>query len=57
MPCSAESDRRGGMPVEIPDFTRGAWKTAKPVTISSVDLEKMGYERKDVKKDAAQLHA
>ena len=57
VPCSAESDRQGGMPVEIPDFTRGAWKTAKPVTIGSVDLEKMGYERKDVKKDAAQLHA
>lgn len=37
VPCSAESDRKGGLPVEIPDFTRGAWKTAKPVEIGSVD--------------------
>ena len=45
VPCSAESDRRGGEPVEIPDFTRGGWRTARPVTIGSVDLDKMGYDR------------
>lgn len=44
VPCSAESDRRGGERVEIPDFTRGAWKTAKPIAIGDVDLEKMGFD-------------
>ena len=56
VPCSAESDRKGGLPVEIPDFTRGAWKTAKPVSIGAVDLDKMGYDRKGIKKDAAQMN-
>ena len=42
VPCSAESDRKGGEPVELPDFTRGGWQTAKPVAIGDVDLAKMG---------------
>ena len=42
VPCSAESDRKGGAPVELPDFTRGAWRTAKPVAIGDVDLKQMG---------------
>ena len=42
VPCSAESDRRGGEPVELPDFTRGAWKTAEPTSIGDVDLAKLG---------------
>ena len=40
----------------IPDFTRGAWKTAKPVSIGAVDLDKMGYDRKGIRKDAAQMN-
>jgi predicted dehydrogenase len=28
--------------VDIPDFTRGGWKTAKPVEIGGIDLGKMG---------------
>ena len=43
VPCTGESDRRGGEPVEIPDFTRGGWKTAKPASIGDVDLAKMGF--------------
>ena len=35
--CSRKSDLAGGSPVELPDFTRGAWKTAKPRTIDDVD--------------------
>ncbi len=27
-----------------PRFTRGAWKTAKPVSIGAVDLDKMGIQ-------------
>ena len=42
VPCSAESDQMGGMPVDIPDFTRGGWRTAKPVSIGNVDLSEMG---------------
>ena len=56
VPCSAESDRLGGEPVDIPDFTRGAWQTAKPVEIGPVDLDKMGYDRRNARKDDAQLH-
>ena len=36
------SVRSGSRPVECPDFTRGAWKTAKPVDIEGIDLAKMG---------------
>jgi hypothetical protein len=42
--CSRRSDLAGGAPVEIPDFTRGAWKTAKPNVIGDVDLSKMGLD-------------
>ena len=42
VPCSAESDRRGGEPVELPDFTRGGWKSAEPTSIGDVDLAKLG---------------
>ena len=44
VPCSAESDRRGGAPVDLPDFTRGAWRTAKPISIGAVDLAKWGFD-------------
>lgn len=36
------SVKSGSRPVEFPDFTRGAWKTAKPVDIDGIDLDKMG---------------
>ena len=36
VPCSAESDRNGGMPVELPDFTRGAWRVARPAEIGDI---------------------
>ena len=52
VPCSAESDRRGGEPVEIPDFTHGAWKTASVRAIGGVDLDKMGFRDVEVKDDA-----
>ena len=34
-------------PTDIPDFTRGAWKTLKPLGIHSVDLRKMGVKDVD----------
>ena len=36
-----KSQAKRGAPVEIPDFTRGAWKTMKPLGIVTVDLAKM----------------
>ena len=39
---SEVSAQNRGTPVDIPDFTRGAWKTAKPFDIGGVDLGKMG---------------
>jgi hypothetical protein len=38
-----KSEARRGAPVEIPDFTRGAWKTMKPLGIETVDLTKMDF--------------
>jgi predicted dehydrogenase len=32
-PLSEQSVAQGGMPIEVPDFTRGAWQTAAPVDI------------------------
>ena len=54
--CSAKSDDLGGVPVELPDFTRGAWKTAKPAKIGEIDLVKMGFGgAADVKADGGQI--
>ena len=35
-----KSQAKRGAPVEIPDFTRGAWKTMKPLGIETIDLTK-----------------
>ena len=34
-PVSEQSVARGGAPIEVPDFTRGAWKTLSPLGIVS----------------------
>ena len=31
----------GSRPVDCPDFTRGAWRTAKPFTVDSIDMAKL----------------
>ena len=33
-----------GRTYDIPDFTRGAWRTNKPLGIVDIDLKKMGVE-------------
>ena len=53
--CSSKSDVANGAPVEIPDFTRGAWKNAKPKVIGDVDLEKMGLKSSTVNSAGDQL--
>jgi hypothetical protein len=55
-----KSVESGSKPVKCPDFTRGAWKTAKGFTIDSIDLKKLpggfgGAKRdKDVDETARQ---
>ncbi len=51
---SERSALNRGNSVDVPDFTRGGWKTAKPLGIESVDLGKLGIM--DVKKDESQLN-
>ena len=38
-----KSQAKRGAPIEIPDFTRGAWKTMKPLGIETVDWQTMGF--------------
>ena len=40
---------------EIPDFTRGAWRTNKPLEIVDINLDLMGLEDKNVTKAAGQI--
>ena len=39
-----KSQAKRGAPVEVPDFTRGAWKTMKPLGIETIDLKKAGLD-------------
>ena len=55
VPCSAKSALKMGERVEIPDFTRGAWKSAKPLSIGAIDLKKMNLQLENVKRDDSQL--
>lgn len=41
IPLSQESIRNGNKPVEIPDFTRGQWRSNTPVGDMSVDVSKL----------------
>jgi hypothetical protein len=43
--------RSGGEPQKVPDFTRGAWKQAKPLGIVDVDLKKLGLDVNRLQKD------
>ena len=41
------SQAKRGAPVDIPDFTRGAWRTMKPLGIVNVDVSKMKFSDVD----------
>ena len=43
---SEKSVRNRSASMDIPDFTRGAWKTQKPYGFDDVDLAKMGLSLK-----------
>ena len=51
---SERSALNRGASQDVPDFTRGGWKTAKPLGIETVDLEKLGI--RDVTRDESQLN-
>ena len=51
---SERSVRDRGRTQDVPDFTRGGWKTAKPLGIETVDVSKMGLGT--VKKDESALN-
>lgn len=45
---SEKSVRGGSCPVEIPDFTRGAWRTAPEFGIYDIDISKMPFSREQL---------
>ena len=42
--------------MDVPDFTRGGWKTAEPLGIVDVDLARMGFDEKSIKADKSALN-
>ena len=53
---SERSVRNRSCPVDVPDFTRGAWKTTPPLELVDVDLKKMGLDSSGVQKDESALN-
>jgi hypothetical protein len=50
-----KSAARRSRAYDIPDFTRGAWRTNKPMGIVDIDLSKMGLGDSAVEKADGQL--
>ena len=42
---SERSVRSNSRPQDIPDFTRGGWKSAKPLGIWGIDTAKMDFRK------------
>ena len=42
--------------LDVPDFTEGGWRSAKPLGILDVDLSKLDFDSSNIKRDAAQLN-
>ena len=53
---SEKSVRNRSATMDVPDFTRGGWKTAAPLGIVDVDLAKMGFDANSLKKDKSALN-
>jgi hypothetical protein len=51
---SEKSVRNRSRTMDVPDFTNGGWKTAKPLGIVDVDLDKIGLRA--VKEDSSALN-
>ena len=43
--------------MDVPDFTRGKWKTAKPLGIVDVDIDKMGLDAGHVQEGVSAAHS
>ena len=41
----------GSRPVDCPDFTRGAWRTAKAFTVDAIDLSKLPGDLSGARRD------
>ena len=50
-----KSVRNRSCSVDVPDFTRGGWKTTPPLGLVDVDLAKMGFDGTGVQKDESAL--
>jgi hypothetical protein len=53
---SERSCDAGSRPVEIPDFTRGAWATTPPAPLATIDPARMGLSLDSFKRNDAQLN-
>ena len=53
---SERSAASGSHPEEIPDFTRGGWKSASPLGIEDVDLVKMGFDPSRIVSGGAEMN-
>ncbi|MBR4651987.1 MAG: Gfo/Idh/MocA family oxidoreductase [Kiritimatiellae bacterium] len=53
---SERSVRSHSAPQEVPDFTNGGWRTAKPLGIVDVDLQKMNFDAGKAKADKSALN-
>ena len=53
---SEKSVRNRSCSVDVPDFTRGGWKTAKPLGIVDIDLVKMGFDPAKIQADKSALN-
>ena len=50
------SVRNRSATMDVPDFTKGGWRTAKPHGIVDIDLAKMDFDASRVKRDSAQIN-
>ena len=53
---SEKSVKNRSSSVDVPDFTNGGWKTAKPLGIVDVDLVKMGFDESVISADSSALN-
>ena len=53
---SERSVRNRSASMDVPDFTRGGWRTAKPLGIVDINLAKLDFDASKVKKDSAQIN-